>query len=185
MASTSSTSSVATRYAQSLFELAKQAKSVDSVEGELKEFAALIEGSDDLQRLIDSPAFSADEQTAAISALVAKAGLTPLVSNFLQVVAQNRRLFALPAMMIAFGEIAARERGEVTAHVTSASALNATQQKQLKTTLKQVAGKDVALNVTVDPSILGGLVVKMGSRQIDTSLKTRLSSLKLALKEVG
>ena len=185
MASTSSTSSVATRYAQSLFDLAQDAKAVETVEADLSGFASLIEESADLRRLVESPVFSADDQSAAIKAVVEKAKLSPLVSSFLQVVAQNRRLFAVPGMIAAFGEIAARARGEVTAEVTAAKALNATQEKQLKAALKEVAGKDVALNVSVDPSILGGLIVKMGSRQIDTSLKTRLSSLKLALKEVG
>ncbi|WP_306120585.1 MULTISPECIES: F0F1 ATP synthase subunit delta [unclassified Roseitalea] len=185
MASSSPTASIATRYAQSLHDLAAEAGKVDAIESALNAFAGMIDESDDLKRLIDSPVFSADEQSAAMSAILEKAGLEPLAANFLNVVAANRRLFALPSMIAAFGEIAARERGEITAEVTSATKLNATQEKQLKATLKDVVGKDVALNVTVDPSILGGLIVKVGSRQIDTSLKTRLSSLKLALKEVG
>jgi len=101
------------------------------------------------------------------------------------VVAKNRRLFAMPGMIRAFRQIAAANRGETTAEVTTAHALSAEQKKELAATLKQVAGKDVAISVTVDPSILGGLIVKMGSRQIDTSLRTKLNSLKLALKEVG
>ena len=185
VASISPTSSVADRYARSLYELAAEAGSVEAVEAALTAFEALIGKSGDLKRLIESPVFSADEQSAALDAIVAKAGLEPLAANFLRVVARNRRLFALPAIIRAFGAIAARERGEVSAEVTSAAALNATQQKALKAALKQVAGKDVTLSVTVDPSILGGLVVTMGSRQIDSSLKTKLSSLKLALKEVG
>lgn len=185
MASYSSTSSVATRYARSLYELSAEAKSVDAVEKSLNGFAALIDENADLKRLIESPVFTADEQAGALGAILKKAKMPPLAANFLNVVAQNRRLFALPGMIQAFGQIAAAGRGEVTAEVTSATELNATQQKSLTATLKEVAGKDVALSVTVDPSILGGLVVKMGSRQIDTSLKTKLSSLKLALKEVG
>lgn len=185
MASQSSTSPVATRYARSLYELAAESKSVDAVEEALNGFAALIDESADLKRLIESPVFTADEQVAALNAIVAKANMPPLAANFLNVVVENRRLFALPGIIKAFGEIAAAERGEVTAEVTSARELDATQQKQLAATLKDVAGKDVALSVTVDPSILGGLVVRLGSRQIDTSLKTKLSSLKLALKEVG
>lgn len=185
MASLSPTSSVADRYARSLHELAAEAGKVDAVEAALGEFETLISESADLKRLIESPVFSADEQAAAMDAILAKAKMEPLASNFMHVVARNRRLFALPAMIRAFRDIAARERGEVTAEVTSAAELNATQEKQLKATLKEVAGKDVKLSVTVDPSILGGLIVKLGSRQIDTSLKTKLSSLKLALKEVG
>ena len=108
-----------------------------------------------------------------------------LAGNFLRVVADNRRLFAVPAMIKAFRKIAAEARGETAAEVTSAHALSPAQEAELKAALKGVAGKDVAIAVTVDPSLLGGLVVKMGSRQIDTSLKTKLASLKLALKEVG
>ncbi|WP_349362990.1 MAG: F0F1 ATP synthase subunit delta [Roseitalea porphyridii] len=185
MASLSPTSSVADRYARSLHELAAEAGKVDAVEAALGDFETLISESAELKRLIESPVFSADEQAAAMDAILAKAKMEPLASNFMHVVARNRRLFALPAMIRAFRDIAARERGEVTAEVTSAAELNATQEKQLKATLKEVAGKDVKLSVTVDPSILGGLIVKLGSRQIDTSLKTKLSSLKLALKEVG
>lgn len=185
MASISPTSSVADRYARSLYELASESGAVEAVGTALDAFGVLIGESADLKRLIESPVFSADEQSAALDAIVAKAGLEPLTANFLRVVARNRRLFALPAIIKAFGAIAARARGEVIAEVTSAAALNATQEKALKATLKRVAGKDVTLSVTVDPSILGGLVVKIGSRQIDSSLKTKLSSLKLALKEVG
>ena len=185
MASQSSTSSVAARYARSLYELAAEAKSVDAVEQALNGFGGMIEESDDLKRLIESPVFTTDEQLGAIQAIVKKAKMPPLAANFLNVVTENRRLFALPGIIKAFGDIAAFERGEVTAEVTSATQLDAAQQKELKATLKKVAGKDVALSLAVDPSILGGLIVKMGSRQIDTSLKTKLSSLKLALKEVG
>ena len=107
------------------------------------------------------------------------------MANFLKVVASNRRLFAVPGMIKAYRVIAARARGEITADVTSAHALTAAQENELKAALKGVTGKDVAVAVTVDPSILGGLIVKVGSRQIDTSLRTKLSTLKLALKEVG
>lgn len=185
MASLSPTSSVADRYARSLHALAAEAGKVEAVEMALGDFEAMIGESAELARLIESPVFSADEQAAAMGAILDKAKMEPLAANFMNVVARNRRLFALPSMIKAFRDIAARERGEVTAEVTSASELNATQEKQLKATLKEVAGKDVTLSVTVDPSILGGLIVKLGSRQIDTSLKTKLSSLKLALKEVG
>ncbi len=180
MAETSSLiSGVAQRYAGSLFELALDAKSVAAVEKDLDRFEALLSGSEDLKRLISSPVFSSEDQLHAIGALADKAGIKGLVGNFLRVVARNRRLFA------AFRKIAAEHRGEVSADVISAHELSAAQQNELKATLKGVAGKDVTINVTVDPSILGGLIVKMGSRQIDTSLRTKLSSLKLALKEVG
>ncbi|MEO3387292.1 F0F1 ATP synthase subunit delta [Mesorhizobium sp. CAU 1741] len=178
-------STVAERYAGSLYELAAEANAVAQVEKDLARFEALLEGSPDLQRLIESPVFSAEDQLKAISAILDKAGQTGLAGNFLRVVARNRRLFAVPGMIRAFSAIAAAARGEVVADVTSAHDLSAAQQNELKAALKSVAGKDVTLKLTVDPSLLGGLVVRIGSRQIDTSLKTKLASLKLALKEVG
>ena len=178
-------SGVAERYASSLFDLAQEAGSADSVGADLDRFQALIDESADLKRLIVSPVFSAEDQTKAIAAVVAKAGIAGLVANFLKVVASNRRLFAVPGMIKAYRAIVARARGEITADVTSAHALTAAQETELKAALKGVTGKDVAIAVTVDPSILGGLIVKVGSRQIDTSLRTKLSTLKLALKEVG
>ena len=178
-------SGVAERYASSLFELALEAGSADAVGAELDQFQRLIDESADLKRLIVSPVFSAEEQTRAVAAIADKAGIRGLVANFLKVVASNRRLFAVPGMIRAYRVIAARHRGEVTAEVTSAHALTAAQETELKVALKDVTGKDVAIAVTVDPSILGGLIVKVGSRQIDTSLRTKLSTLKLALKEVG
>lgn len=183
--SSSPVSGVAERYAGSLYELAAQAKSVPQVEADLDRFKALLDGSPDLVRMIRSPVFSADDQFKAVAAIADKAKIGGLVGNFLRVVAKNRRLFAVPAMIETFHRIAAEQRGEVAAEVTSAHALTAAQQTELKAALKGVAGKDVSIAVTVDPSLLGGLVVKIGSRQIDTSLKTKLNSLKLALKEVG
>ncbi len=183
--SSSPVSGVAERYASSLFELARQENSIARVEADLGRFEALLEGSDDLQRLIKSPVFAAEDQARAIAAIVAKAKIAGLAGNFLKVVAANRRLFAVPAMIKAFRRIAAEQRGEAAAEVTSAHVLTSAQETELKAALKKVAGKDVSISVTVDPSLLGGLVVKMGSRQIDTSLKTKLNSLKLALKEVG
>ena len=186
MADTSShLSGVAQRYASSLFELALEQQAEDAVGAELGRFEALFEESDDLRRLVVSPVFSAEDQLKSIGAIADKAGFTGLVGNFLRVVAGNRRLFALPGIIRAYREIAARHRGEVTAEVTAAHALSDEQQSELKEALKGVTGKDVAIHVVVDPSIMGGLIVKVGSRQIDTSLRSKLSSLKLALKEVG
>jgi F-type H+-transporting ATPase subunit delta len=183
--SSSPISGIAERYAGSLFELAVQSKSVAQVESDLGRFETLLGESPDLGRMIRSPVFSADDQYKAVAAIADRAGITGLVGNFLRVVARNRRLFAIPAMIKAFRQIAADHRGETSAEVTSAHALTAAQQTELKAALKGIAGKDVAIAMTVDPSLLGGLIVKMGSRQIDTSLKTKLNSLKLALKEVG
>lgn len=175
-------SGVAERYASALFELAVSEKKLTAVEKDLERVGALLKGSDDLMRLIRSPVFSADEQSAAIGAVLDKAKISGLTGNFIRVVARNRRLFAVPDMLRSFRQKMAEHRGEVSADVTVAHELTAAQEKQLKTTLKSVVGKDVALDVTVDPSLLGGMIVKIGSRQIDTSLKTKLSSLKLALK---
>lgn len=189
-ADTSSTNSgavsgVAERYASALFDLAVAEKKIPAVEKDLKRIGALLDGSADLQRLIKSPVFAAEDQAAAVSAVLKKAKISGLVANFINVVASNRRLFAVPGMLVSFRQKLAEHRGEINAQVTVAHKLTPAQSKELKATLKGVVGKDVALDVTVDPSLLGGMIVKVGSRQIDTSLKTKLSSLKLALKEVG
>jgi len=178
-------SGVAARYARSLFELAEEAGATSATEKDLGRFEALLEGSADLKRLIESPVFSSEEQQKAIGAVLDGAKIGGLTGNFLRVVAQNRRLFAVPQMIRAFREIAADARGEATAEVTAAHALTADQERALKAALNDMVGKDVTVKVTVDPSLLGGLVVRVGSRQIDTSLKTKLNSLKVALKEVG
>lgn len=183
--SESMTSGVTMRYASALFELAVSENKITAVEKDLGRFQQLLDGSKDLAQLVNSPVFSADEQYSGIDAILTKAKITGLVGNFVRAVTRNRRLFAMPGMLAAFRKLAAEHRGEVTAEVTVAKELTSAQTKELKTTLKGVVGKDVAINATVDPSILGGIIVKVGSRQIDTSIKTRLSSLKLALKEVG
>ena len=179
------TSGVAERYASSLFELALEAGVVEAVGADLDRFQALLDESDDLKRLVASPVFSSEDQSRAISAIVEKAGISGLVANFLKVVANNRRLFAVPGMIASYRTTAAAHRGEIVAEVTSAHALDEAQETELKAALKSVTGKDVTIDLTVDPSLLGGLIVKVGSRQIDTSLRTKLSTLKLALKEVG
>lgn len=179
------TSGVAERYASSLFELALEAGVVEAVGADLDRFQALLDESDDLKRLVVSPVFSAEDQSKAVSAIAEKAGISGLAANFLKVVANNRRLFAVPGMIASYRTTAAAHRGEIVAEVTSAHALDEAQETELKAALKSVTGKDVTIDLTVDPSLLGGLIVKVGSRQIDTSLRTKLSTLKLALKEVG
>ncbi len=179
------TSGVAERYASSLFELALEAGVVEAVGADLDRFQALLDESDDLKRLVVSPVFSAEDQSKAISAIAEKAGISGLAANFLKVVANNRRLFTVPGMIASYRTTAAAHRGEIVAEVTSAHALDEAQETELKAALKSVTGKDVTIDLTVDPSLLGGLIVKVGSRQIDTSLRTKLSTLKLALKEVG
>ena len=178
-------SGVAGRYASALFELAKDARSVDAVSADLDGFGTLLAGNGDLQRLVRSPVFGADEQAAALGAILAKAKIGGLTGNFVQLVARNRRLFVIEDIITAFRALAAADRGEVSASVTSAQELKPAQIKSLQTALKSITGKTVTLNQQVDPSILGGLIVKVGSRMIDTSLKTKLNSLKLRMKEVG
>lgn len=178
-------SGVAERYATALFELARESSALDTVEGDLKSFARLIDESDDLKRLVRSPVFSAEDQLRAISVLLDKAAIGGLVSNLIKVATQNRRLFAVPDVIKAFGRLLARHRGEVSAEVTSAEPLSEAHVADLKVALKDALGKDVALEAHVDPSLIGGLIVRVGSRMIDGSIKTKLNSLKLAMKEVG
>ncbi len=190
MAQTSSPASgqisgVAERYASALFDLAESEKKIPATEKDLDRFGELLAGSDDLMTLVKSPVFSAEEQQDAIGAILDKAKISGLAGNFIRVVAGNRRLNVVPDMLRAFKQKMAEYRGEVSAQVTVAQELTAAQTKDLQTTLKGVVGKNVTLDVTVDPSLLGGMIVKIGSRQIDTSLKTKLSSLKLVLKEAG
>ena len=186
MATTSSSvSGIAERYASSLFDLALDAGSLDAVEKDLARFDDLLRGSEDLMRLVRSPVFSADEQLKAVDAILTKAKIGGLGGNVIRVMARNRRLFAVPAVLGEFRKLLANHRGEEAAEVTVAHPLTAKQTADLSKTLNGVIGKNVSVHATVDPSILGGMIVKIGSRQIDTSLRTKLSSLKLALKEVG
>jgi len=177
--------SVAGRYASALFELAEEQSQVAAVEKDLGAFIKLYEESDDLQRLLRSPVFSSDDQLAAIKAVLERAAIGGLTANFLQLAARNRRLFAVPDMIKAFRAMCARARGEVEAEVASAFPLNDAQMNTLKEALKASVGKDVQVRAKVDPALLGGLVVKMGSRMIDSSLRTKLNSLKTRMKEVG
>ncbi len=179
------TEGVAGRYAGALFDLAKEQGQVAQVEQDLGTFQKLIEESADLRRMLRSPVIAADEQAKALAALVAKAGIGGLAGNFLALIARNRRLFAAPDMIRAFQALAARARGEVPAEVTSAVALTEAQLTELKATLKASVGKDVQLKTSVDPSLLGGLMVKIGSRMIDSSLRTKLAGLKSVLKATG
>jgi F-type H+-transporting ATPase subunit delta len=177
-------SGVATRYASALFDLAQEAKSVDAVAGDLDRFYGLIQGSEDLQRLIRNPIFTAEEQSAAIGALLDKAGMSGLAGNFIRLVASKRRLFALPDMIRAFGELVADAKGIVRAQVTLAEQPSDTVLSEIKAALRDVAKADVALDVRIDPSLIGGLIVKIGSRMVDASVRTKLNSIRLAMKEV-
>ena len=175
---------MAGRYATALFELALEEKAVDAVKQDLDRFDALIVESPDLNRLVRSPVFSADEQLKALTAILDKAGISGIAANFLRVITTNRRLFAVRDMIRGYRTLLARHRGEVTARVTVAEKLNDKNLDALMSALKSVTGgKDIDLDVDVDPAIIGGLVVKVGSRMIDSSLRTKLNAIKLAMKE--
>ena len=180
-----SVSGVSGRYATALFELARDEKSVDAVKADLDRFDALLGDSADLRRLVRSPVFSADTQLKALIAVLDKAGITGIAANFLKVLTRNRRLFAVTDVIRAFRALVAKFKGEASADVTVAERLSDRNLDALKTALKTVTGKDVALNVKVDPAIIGGLVVKLGSRMVDSSLRTKLNSIKHAMKEAG
>ncbi|EAQ37486.1 H+-transporting two-sector ATPase, delta (OSCP) subunit [Nitrobacter sp. Nb-311A] len=180
-----SVSGVSGRYATALFELAREEKSIDAVRADLDKFDAMLADSPELVRLVRSPVFSADTQGKALAAVLNKAGIGGTTANFLKVLATNRRLFAVADVIRAFRALVARFKGEAAAEVTVAETLNDKNLDALKTALKSVTGKDITLNVKVDPSIIGGLVVKLGSRMVDTSLRTKLNSIKHAMKEAG
>ena len=173
------------RYATALFDLAKDAKQLDEVGTELNNFSQLIKDNAELTRLVESPVFTADQQSKAINAIVAASGLKGLTANFISLVAKNRRLFAINAMIKAYRGLVSLEKGEITAEVLSAAKLTKAQTDALKKALKDAVGKEVQLELSVDPSILGGLRVKVGSKLVDNSLRTKLNNLKLAMKEVG
>ncbi len=180
-----SVSGVSGRYATALFELARDEKSIDAVKADLGKFDAMLSESADLKRLVRSPVFAADAQLKALSAVLDKAGISGAAANFLKVLTNNRRLFAVSDVIRAFGALVAKYKGEASAEVTVAEPLSDKNLDALKAALKQVSGKDVTLNVKVDPSIIGGLVVKLGSRMVDSSLRTKLNSIKHAMKEAG
>ena len=178
-------SQIARPYASALFDLAKADNSVAAVEQGLDQLLALANESPDFSRFLRSPVINTEEKAVAMNALLERAKAHTTVGNFVKVVARNGRLFALPAIVAAFKERAAGHRGEVAADVTSAVQLTAAQVKSLADTLKAKIGKSVTLTQHVDPSLIGGLVVKVGSQMIDSSLKTKLTAMKIAMKEVG
>ena len=177
--------SMAGRYAAALFELAKDEKQLDAGRADLKTFQAMLDASEDLRRLVRSPVISAEDQAKALAALLAKAGVSGLTANFLKLIARNRRLFAVADMLKNFRALLARERGEVSADVASAHPLTPSRCSALTDTLRAQIGKDVQINTRVDPNLLGGLIVKVGSRMIDSSLRTKLNNLKVAMKGIG
>lgn len=176
---------IARPYASALFDLAESENQLASVETSLSDVTRLIGESADFSRFLRSPVITADAKAQAMDELLARSKTNPLVANFLRLVARNGRLMALDAIIATFRELAAKARGEVTADVTSAAPLSAEQAKALSETLEGKLGKTVTLNQFVDPSLIGGLQVKVGSQMIDSSLKTKLTAMKIAMKEVG
>ncbi|WP_395660709.1 F0F1 ATP synthase subunit delta [Aestuariivirga sp.] len=175
-------SGVPGRYASALFELATEEKATEEVGRQLARFGSAINQSEDLRRLVRSPVYSSEDQIGALEGVATELGLSGTTINFLKLAAKNRRLPALPDMIKAYATLLASSKGEIAGEVTSAETLSESQLNDLKAALKSSLGRDVALSTRVDSSILGGLIVKVGSRMMDNSLKTKLQTLKIAMK---
>jgi F-type H+-transporting ATPase subunit delta len=176
---------VAERYAGALFELAKANNEVAKVESSLDRFIDAVKNSADLRRFVLSPVFSGADQQQGLRAILKSAGISGLVHDFLLVLARNRRLFAVEGIVKAYKKLASNDRGEIEAEVISAVPLTRAQADDLVGTLRQKVGKTPKLKATVDPSLLGGLIVRVGSQMIDTSLRTKLKNLEKAMKEAS
>ena len=175
-------SGLAGRYATALYELAEADKQLDTVAQDLNAISDMVADSDDLSRLIRSPVIARDDQIAAMDAILTEAGVSELTKRFIGVVAQNRRLFALTGMIKQFQGILARRRGELIAEVTTAQALTDAQRQAIEDGLKKAMGTKVAVDARVDEDLLGGLMVKVGSRMIDSTIKTKLQQLRLSMR---
>jgi F-type H+-transporting ATPase subunit delta len=178
-------SSMAGRYASALFEVARSANALAQVERELERFSDMLRESEDLQRLVKSPVLAATDQIKGLGALLTRAGIGGLSYNFLSLLARNRRLFAVAEVIAHFRALCAAERGEISADVTTAHALAADQMRLLRETLRAAFDKEVLVKTRVDQNLLGGMVVKVGSKMIDSSLRTKLNNLKVAMKGIG
>lgn len=182
---TTGVSGLAERYAAALFDLADERRLLDPVAADLRQLRDMLQASGDFLRLIRSPILSRDQQGKAVAALAERTGLSLLVRDFLAVVGRNRRLFAVPAMIEAFLANLAARRGEVTAQVTAARPLSEAQLGALSEQLHRSTGSKVTVDVQVDPGLIGGLVVKLGSRMVDGSIKSKLQRLQLAMKSIA
>ena len=178
-------SGIAARYATAVFELAKDASDLKNLESNVEDLGAALDASAELRDVISSPVYSRDDQANVITAVAKKMKLMPIVSNTLALMASKRRLFVLPALVAQLRALIAEEKGEVTAEVISAKAMTKTQTDKLAKAIKSRIGKDVKIDATVDESLIGGLVVKVGSQMIDTSIRSKLNSLSNVMKEVG
>ena len=184
-ASSTLVSSAAGRYATALFELAGEADALERTEADTEALGQALEASDDLRALLSTPIYTRDEQGRAMASVTEAMGLSALVANLVGLMATKRRLFVLGQVIDIFARLMAEHRGEVTAEVTAARALSDGQQAALVNTLKAAIGREVKLNLTVDEGIIGGLVVKVGSKMIDTSIRSKLAALQNAMREVG
>ena len=182
---TTGVSGIAERYAAALFDLADERRMLDEVASDLRQLRAMLVASVDLSRLVRSPILTRGEQGKGISALAAQAGFSPLVGDFLAVVAKNRRLFAIPAMIEAYLEKLAERRGEITAEVVAARPLTDTQLAMLSEQLRRSVGRRVSVDARVDSGLIGGMIVKVGSRMVDGSLRSKLQRLLLAMKGIS
>ena len=177
-------SGMAGRYANALFELALEDKAVDAVKKDLEQFDAMVAGSTDLNRLVRSPVFGVEDQLKALSAVLDKAAIKGLAANFLRVITGNRRLFAVRDMIRGYRVLVSAHKGEVSAQITVAEPLSDKNLDALRDALKSVTGgKEIDFDVKVEPAIIGGLIVKVGSRMVDSSLRTKLNAIKFAMKE--
>ena len=178
-------SGIAARYAAAVFDIAREAKGLKALETDIGALDEMIGESADFRTLLTSPLYGRDEQSAAVAAVAKKMKLKDTVANLLGLLAAKRRLFVLPAIIARLKDMLAEERGEVTAEVTSAKALTKAQSDKLAKTLKAQVGTDVTIKQTVDESLIGGLIVKVGSKMIDTSIRSKLNALQNTMKEVG
>ena len=184
-ASSSLTAGAAGRYATALFDLASEAGTLDQTEADLKALGAALEESPELGNLMRDAIYTRDQQSTSMSAIGDKMGLSQLVKNVIGLMAAKRRLFAVPELIRVFEALMAEHRGEVTAEVTAARPMSDAQSNALVEQIKSATGREVKLNVAVDESIIGGLIVKVGSKMIDSSIRSRLTNLQNAMKEVG
>ncbi|HET7083228.1 MAG TPA: F0F1 ATP synthase subunit delta [Rhizomicrobium sp.] len=182
MASEKAEGGLAGRYANAVFELAQDHKAIDAVSADLAGLRRATETSPDLARLVRSPVFSAEDQARALKAVLEKMGAHPLTTKFVLLLAQKRRLFVLNQIISAYESRVAKSRGETEAEVTAARHLNDDEIAELKSVLKSKLGKEPRLQSRVDPTLLGGLIVKVGSRMIDSSLRTKLDGLRAVMK---
>jgi F-type H+-transporting ATPase subunit delta len=176
---------IAERYAQALFELMKEAGALDALEADADALGGALDTSEDLRAFIGSPRVSREEMASAVHALSGPLGLSDTTTKTLGLMAENRRLFTLPQLVAKLRAMLAEEKGEVTAEVTSATALTDAQKDKVAEILRVRFGRNVKLNTSVDESLIGGLIVKVGSKMIDTSIRAKLASLQNAMKEVG